>query len=301
MDRSADKARNPARPVPTGLVIGIALLPFVFAWFLLRPGYSVWARVLAFGWLGVCLILFALPRPGPVPSRLPTPTPTSTPVASEPISPRSLLPYVHELSLKTTAGGQAAPRQLSTNAKQLRALWLELEGFKHDPKFHALGFDNPFQYGEWRGKVRTLDDRAGKSLIAEIGFSPGELLMLGEEYLRNKGLGTGRSDAIVQRFDAALNPGKAAKGEGRVARDTEGCEDFDPLAQSLRQMETGDFQGSNASLDAASCVSIPAGTIVSAPSARRGYDWLKDTGQRVYVLVEVQQSHLWLPEDEISF
>lgn len=39
------------RRVSTPLGIGIALAPFVFAWFLLREGYSSLARAVGFGWL----------------------------------------------------------------------------------------------------------------------------------------------------------------------------------------------------------------------------------------------------------
>lgn len=49
---TADKAR-PLRPVPAALAIGILIAPIIFAWALLRPGYSALARVLAFAWLAV--------------------------------------------------------------------------------------------------------------------------------------------------------------------------------------------------------------------------------------------------------
>lgn len=40
------------RRVSIGLGVGIALAPFIFAWFLLRDGYSTLARSLGLGWLG---------------------------------------------------------------------------------------------------------------------------------------------------------------------------------------------------------------------------------------------------------
>lgn len=46
------KGREGRRRVSIGLGIGIALAPFIFAWFLLREGYSTLARGAGFGWLG---------------------------------------------------------------------------------------------------------------------------------------------------------------------------------------------------------------------------------------------------------
>lgn len=40
------------------LGVGILFLPYIFAWFTLRKGYSTRARVIAFVWLGFALITF---------------------------------------------------------------------------------------------------------------------------------------------------------------------------------------------------------------------------------------------------
>ncbi|MET3473718.1 hypothetical protein ABIC78_004273 [Novosphingobium sp. 1529] len=288
-----------SRRVSTRLKIGVIFVPFVFAWLLLRHGYSTLARWLAFGWMAIGILLFALARPNPkIPEQQ---RPVAIPGAVETRPTANQLDYVHELPLKTAKGGRATATALSVNGKQLRALWLELEGFRHDPKFHALGFDNPFQYGEWRGRVRALDHSAGKAMIAEIGFPPGELLTLGGEYLKSKGMRTKRSDEIEQRLDAALNPKSVAVGAGRVTQDTEGCMNFDLVAKSLRELENGDFPASDAAHNEANCDTIPAGSVVSAPAVRRAYDWLKDKGQRVYVRVQVNHNQVWVPEEEISY
>jgi len=47
------------RNVGAALGIGILFLPWIFAWLLLRRGYSVIARVIAFGWM-VLVILFTI-------------------------------------------------------------------------------------------------------------------------------------------------------------------------------------------------------------------------------------------------
>lgn len=50
-------ATPPARPVGPGLGVGIFLFPYIFAWFLLAPGYSKRARLIGFGWMAVTLLM----------------------------------------------------------------------------------------------------------------------------------------------------------------------------------------------------------------------------------------------------
>ena len=211
------------------------------------------------------------------------------------------LPYLHELPLGSRQKSRTLNRAPSAAATLLRSYWMELEGFKHDPKFHVLRFDNPFRYGEWAGKVRALDETTGKALVAEVGVSPGDVLALGEEYLRNKGLRGERSDYLVGRLDAALNPKPLAAGEGTALRATQGCGDIEGIAKSMRALEAGDFQLSDRLISAASCIDLPAGTTVSAPTRRAGIDWAKGGAQRVYLLVRSGGAELWVPQDEILF
>ncbi len=42
---------KPVRNASAGLIAGNILLPIVFAWFFLRPGYSARSRIIAFSWL----------------------------------------------------------------------------------------------------------------------------------------------------------------------------------------------------------------------------------------------------------
>lgn len=48
------------RRISNRLIIGVVLLPIVFAWFLLGKGYSVKARIFGFLWLLLSLHLLAL-------------------------------------------------------------------------------------------------------------------------------------------------------------------------------------------------------------------------------------------------
>src|SRR5690606_6143056 len=54
------------RSVGILLVLGIAVVPVVFVWFLLRKGHSTLARVLGFGWLGLTLALALVDTPDSV-------------------------------------------------------------------------------------------------------------------------------------------------------------------------------------------------------------------------------------------
>lgn len=58
-------AASATRKVSLRLGIGIFVLPFLFSWFTLRPGYGKKARVIAFAWLFVyVLIRSAAPNAG---------------------------------------------------------------------------------------------------------------------------------------------------------------------------------------------------------------------------------------------
>lgn len=88
-------SKAPAKTLSTDLVVGIVVLPFIFAWFTLRKGYSTNQRFLALGWM---VLLFVLVRAGnmnraaespsaypatvqPAPYVQPIPSPQPIPVA----------------------------------------------------------------------------------------------------------------------------------------------------------------------------------------------------------------------------
>jgi hypothetical protein len=53
---NGNETKAKARKVGPVLTIGILLAPYVFAWLLLRKGYSKAARLIAFSWLGIGLL-----------------------------------------------------------------------------------------------------------------------------------------------------------------------------------------------------------------------------------------------------
>lgn len=89
------------RKVGWKLVVGIVFLPIVFAWFLLKPGYSVLARALSFGWMA--LVIFGSVLGSGVERHLEQPHVKSTPAATS-------APSVKKSNNRRTAEARAAVR-----------------------------------------------------------------------------------------------------------------------------------------------------------------------------------------------
>lgn len=62
---AAASSRPAHRKVSIPLGIGILFLPYIFAWFLLRRGYSTTARVVGFGWLVLIAVIITISQPTP--------------------------------------------------------------------------------------------------------------------------------------------------------------------------------------------------------------------------------------------
>ena len=83
------------RKVGVLLGLGIFLMPYIFAWFLLRKGHTQLARVVGFVWLGFMVLALAISPPAPAPAPQPvapaptpaianSPTPAPAPAVSAP-------------------------------------------------------------------------------------------------------------------------------------------------------------------------------------------------------------------------
>jgi hypothetical protein len=70
------------QPVPVLLIIGILLMPYIFAWFLLQRGYGAGVRLLAFGWLALIVLAVAVTPPPPPGQKLPMSVPPGQPPAA---------------------------------------------------------------------------------------------------------------------------------------------------------------------------------------------------------------------------
>lgn len=54
------------RKVSVALIAGIVVMPYIFAWFTLKKGYSVLARGLSLGWLAACVSIIAFAPDPPI-------------------------------------------------------------------------------------------------------------------------------------------------------------------------------------------------------------------------------------------
>ena len=76
------------------------------------------------------------------------------------------------------------PTELSPAAVELVRLYEELHTFKDDIEFIDMGFGQGGPYHAWMQAVeRHEDENPGFELFNELGFLPGEVLMLGMSYL----------------------------------------------------------------------------------------------------------------------
>ena len=75
------------------------------------------------------------------------------------------------------------PTKLSSAAMELVRLYDQLHAFKDDPEFIRVGFAGA-PYSAWLQAIeRHRDTNSGLELLDELGFLPGELMMLGMNYL----------------------------------------------------------------------------------------------------------------------
>ena len=80
-------------------------------------------------------------------------------------------------------GTPCIPTELSPAAVELVRLYEELHTFKDDPEFLFFGFTRG-PYSAWMQAIETQrDTNPGVELLDEVGFLPGELMMLGMNYM----------------------------------------------------------------------------------------------------------------------
>ena len=76
------------------------------------------------------------------------------------------------------------PMELSPAAVELVRLYEDLHTFKDDPEFLFFGFASGGPGSAWMQAIeRHQDTNSGFELLDEVGFLPGELLMLGMNYM----------------------------------------------------------------------------------------------------------------------
>jgi hypothetical protein len=77
--------------------------------------------------------------------------------------------------------------ELKEAKEKMRALFNELIGFKNESEFQRNGFAVGSKYNLWLKKVQELKNSRTEELVINLGFVPGDLEMLGLEYVKTKG------------------------------------------------------------------------------------------------------------------
>ena len=142
------------------------------------------------------------------PITTPPPTGTPVPVVQMPIATPSTTsdcaePETAELTALLREL-QSCKSDLSPFARDAIRLYLELQEFKDDPKFHQVGFGLCCRFNAWQEEADALTDSAGLETLVEIGMVPGELWSLGWEYLQNQGRSTVLTDYVEANLKAAV-------------------------------------------------------------------------------------------------
>jgi hypothetical protein len=135
-------------------------------------------------------------------------------VSPKPEAPRTDIakPIETEKPLPPIAGNAAISEASKTPSKktalsEISRLYLELQNFKNDPQFHRFGFAPGHKYRNWQLETKRLIDSTPRDVGMEVmreGVVPGDLLMLGSEYLTSKGKETEYTRYINAQFQQAL-------------------------------------------------------------------------------------------------
>ena len=109
-------------------------------------------------------------------------TSSRTPYKSIPSTVRELTDT--EVDSEATGVVPCIPRKLSEASMELVRLYDQLHAFKDDPEFLRVGFVLGGPYSAWMQAIeKQRDTNPGFELLDELGFLPGELMMLGMNYM----------------------------------------------------------------------------------------------------------------------
>ena len=95
--------------------------------------------------------------------------------------------------------------EFSESTKQLLALYQELHLFKDDPEFHEVGFGACCRFHDWQTRVQELQSRTNLETLMDIDVVPGDLLVLGLEYMKSKGSPTGYTQTMEPKFRSGVS------------------------------------------------------------------------------------------------
>ena len=114
---------------------------------------------------------------------------------------------------------RSGPDTWSPHTLETLALFRELLTFRHDPQFHRVGFSlawaDRLPFVDWMTRCETLEEQVRKEalsrVLSDIDVVPGEVCMLGRDYMSNKGRvaqGGESQEAALLHALAALDASK---------------------------------------------------------------------------------------------
>ena len=109
-----------------------------------------------------------------------------------------------EVEPAATAPADSAA-EFSESTKQLLALYQELHLFKDDPEFHEVGFGACCRFHDWQTRVQELQSRTNLETLMDIDVVPGDLLVLGLEYMKSEGSPTGYTQKMESKFRSGVS------------------------------------------------------------------------------------------------
>lgn len=160
---TSGQAPATSRKVGAALGIGIFVLPWVFAWFLLRKGYSNFARAAAFGWMIITVLIIAGGE---------QPASVATSASPAPTAPAAVAPPPAEEASSLTGPQRNAVR----SANQ----YLSISGFSREGLIHQLSSSagDGYDLADATAAVDSLDVdwnenayRSAKQYLEMSGFS----------------------------------------------------------------------------------------------------------------------------------
>lgn len=285
------------RSVSWLLLVGIIINPFIFAWVVLKDGYSTAVRGAAFAWLiaafALLLIFSAIQQEGQ-PKKL-----EATKLVMPASQPAEALPKQSSVPETQQIGPRAA---LSPEAQELKALYRELEEFRGQAEFQRVGFSPCCRFIGWKRRVEELR-RQDDVLLKEFSVTSGDLLQLGLNYALHEGPATASSQAIVARLDFALSPTlPKAAGGGRSTSEGWWCRDIETWLTSLRAMEAGEYARASNMRVPPACPHVLPNVATGPELERRSYKFTTASAEAVFVKVKLKSGPiLWAPLEDIEF
>ncbi len=229
--------------------------------------------------------------------------PAAQKVAAEPaVAPEDNPAPAQEPAREVQVAEAPKPAGLSDDAKEIEALYNELQEFKDDPEFHEVGFAVCCRFNEWKRKVEDLRDRTGVEVLQEVGFVPGDLLMLGMDYMRNKGQPTSYSRDMEATIAAGLKPQpELGQGQGVVVSEDRACRNLDSFRRWQEAMLAERYAEASEAITGPDCPRLYPKMVVTGPMATEKVRWGSDS-VRTYHQVKTEDGvTLWVGDGHVEF